>query len=57
MYAVETTAEQQYNDTFGFGNWILVLFVETTIYRAIPKWLSSDHNDIEYYTLGSFKLW
>lgn len=50
-------AEQQCNDTLGLSNWILVLFVETTIYRMIPIWLSSDRSDIEYYTLGKFKLW
>lgn len=56
MYTVETQQKQQYNHALGFGKWILVLFIEKTIYRAILIWLSSDHNDIEYYTLSYSKL-
>lgn len=41
------TAKLHHNHMLGFVKWIHILFVATTIYRAI---LSSDHNDIEYYT-------
>lgn len=49
-------AEQRHDDTLGFGNWILVLFPETTMYRAIPVWLWSNHSGIEYYVWGSSKF-